>query len=616
MIKYSLMHKNDKCGTILFDENIGRITEYHDDRNGLSPYLGNCDIKKIQKWWEMRAVPASRATMQQVINNANCLNTEVYLAKNLGLSMTDTYWIKPSGIDLSFDNVKFANLAAYSHGKIPYHNATSYDPNASLGGQMEKYWDLMHKTPILVKESYKYYGQQSINEVFASIVHSRQPSNVEFVRYTAEMTEDRGVQCKCPAFTSENIELLSAYEMVESRKIQNSQALYDEYINICVENGIDYNQIQEFMDYQTMTDFLITNTDEHLLNFGVLRDPNTMKLIGPAPIFDSGNSMFYSDGRKTPYTRAGILDIPITSFYKREEKLLGKVKNKTAVDLNSIPSAGEVKELYANAGIQEEKADVISKNYDTKAKMLSEFQRGKTISLYKEKQAEKNSKYNTIVKEPEVKMESPKFIMLCGIPGSGKSQLAKSLYADLQNKKMDDVNLYPASKAIKNIGLIFDPSKITNDIVINADYKDSTVLISPNKIRQELKDNYTDSYSESLVFAIVDARIKTALKSGASVVYEATNLDKPIREKYLGIANEYGVKDTSLHVTWINPNDSISSISPNLLSAMNNRLVDSNPSKDEGWSDFVQHGIPAEKIQSNDYFDMSIDDDEIEYEDH
>ena len=616
MIKYSLMHKNDKCGTILFDENIGRITEYHDDRNGLSPYLGNCDIKKIQKWWEMRAVPASRATMQQVINNANCLNTEVYLAKNLGLSMTDTYWIKPSGIDLSFDNVKFANLAAYSHGKIPYHNATSYDPNASLGGQMEKYWDLMHKTPILVKESYKYYGQQSINEVFASIVHSRQPSNVEFVRYTAEMTEDRGVQCKCPAFTSENIELLSAYEMVESRKIQNSQALYDEYINICVENGIDYNQIQEFMDYQTMTDFLITNTDEHLLNFGVLRDPNTMKLIGPAPIFDSGNSMFYSDGRKTPYTRAGILDIPITSFYKREEKLLGKVKNKNVVDLNSIPSAGEVKELYANAGIPEEKADVISKNYDTKAKMLSEFQIGKTISLYKEKQAEKNIKYNTIVKEPEVKMESPKFIMLCGIPGSGKSQLAKSLYADLQNKKMDDVNLYPASKAIKNIGLIFDPSKITNDIVINADYKDSTVLISPNKIRQELKDNYPDSYSESLVFAIVDARIKTALKSGASVVYEATNLDKPIREKYLGIANEYGVKDTSLHVTWINPNDSISSISPNLLSAMNNRLVDSNPSKDEGWSDFVQHGMPAEKIQSNDYFDMSIDDDEIEYEDH
>ena len=90
--------------------------------------------------------------------------------------------------------------------------------------------------------------------------------------------------------------------MVESRKIQNSQALYDEYINICVENGIDYNQIQEFMDYQTMTDFLITNTDEHLLNFGVLRDPNTMKLIGPAPIFDSGTVCSILMEEKTPYT--------------------------------------------------------------------------------------------------------------------------------------------------------------------------------------------------------------------------------------------------------------------------------------------------------------------------
>ena len=70
MIKYILMHKNDKCGTILFDENIGRITEYHDDRNGLSPYLGNCDIKKIQKWWEMRAVPASSGFPSEAARDA------------------------------------------------------------------------------------------------------------------------------------------------------------------------------------------------------------------------------------------------------------------------------------------------------------------------------------------------------------------------------------------------------------------------------------------------------------------------------------------------------------------------------------------------------------------
>ena len=78
--------------------------------------------------------------------------------------------------------------------------------------------------------------------------------------------------------------------------------------------------IQSFMDYQTLTDFVISNTDEHLQNFGILRDTESRKLIGPAPIFDSGNSMFYADDRKIPYTRAGILGRKITSFYQSEEK--------------------------------------------------------------------------------------------------------------------------------------------------------------------------------------------------------------------------------------------------------------------------------------------------------
>ena len=68
-------------------------------------------------------------------------------------------------------------------GKIPYHNETSYDPNASLGGQMEKYWDLSGEQPILVKESYRFWGQQSINEVFATFVHELQKTYVPFVKY-------------------------------------------------------------------------------------------------------------------------------------------------------------------------------------------------------------------------------------------------------------------------------------------------------------------------------------------------------------------------------------------------------------------------------------------------
>lgn len=60
MIKYYLMHKNDVCGSLAFDENSGRILEYKDNKEGFSPFLGNCDVNRIRKWWEMRAVPASR----------------------------------------------------------------------------------------------------------------------------------------------------------------------------------------------------------------------------------------------------------------------------------------------------------------------------------------------------------------------------------------------------------------------------------------------------------------------------------------------------------------------------------------------------------------------------
>ena len=85
---------------------------------------------------------------------------------------------------------------------------------------------------------------------------------------------------------------------------------------------MDYEKIQAYMDYQTLTDFVISNTDEHLLNFGILRDTNTMQLIAPAPIFDSGNSMFFSDNRVSRYSRVELLERKITSFYATEDKML------------------------------------------------------------------------------------------------------------------------------------------------------------------------------------------------------------------------------------------------------------------------------------------------------
>lgn len=371
MLQYFLMHKDQECGTLILDEQSGKIIKYQDNGNGMSPYLGTINIEKIRKWLELRAIPNSRFNKQ----TTDCNNAKVYLAKNLGLSITDTYWIKPVEVNLSFDDAKLTN------SKSPF------DPNASLGGQMKKHWDLIKKSPTLVKKSSNYFGQQCINEVFATMLHERQGAAIPFGRYTTSSVDSEqckcfSKECKCNAFTSEHIEFVSAHEVLESQKTRNEQSLYDKFISICESNNID---VRDFMEYQIMTDFIINNTDRHFLNFGVIRDTSTMKLIGPAPIFDSGNSMFFNDDGKVVYTRVSILKQQISGFYKTEEKILKKVKNHNLVNADLLPTPSEVKEFYSNAGIPEEKSSVISKNYEIKLQLFSEFQKGKTISLYNER---------------------------------------------------------------------------------------------------------------------------------------------------------------------------------------------------------------------------------------
>lgn len=389
MKDYYLMHKDDFCGSIVIDENSGNILSYKDAATGYSPFLGKPNLDKIKQWWKIRTVPATRAMMQKMMKNRECISPEAYLAKNLALSMTDCYWVCPKDIKLKFDAVKFLNFKTVNEGKVPDHNITSYDPNASLGGQMEKYWDLTGKVPILVKESSKYYGQQSVNEVFATLLHKRQTAEVPYAKYSAVSSENNSICAKCESFTNDHLEFIPAYEVLQSEKLSNSKSFYDQYINLCVKHGIDYERIQIYMDYQTMTDFILSNSDEHLLNFGILRNTDTMQLVGPAPIFDSGNSMFFSDERISPYSRAGILERKITSFYATEDKMLAKVKNKNIVRIDLLPTKEEVRDIYGSAGIPEDKIEFIASNYETKLQMVNEFQHGKNISLYEEKKKEK-----------------------------------------------------------------------------------------------------------------------------------------------------------------------------------------------------------------------------------
>lgn len=614
MVKYILMHKDDACGVLTFDETDGKIISYRDNGTGKSPYMGNCDLAKIKKWWEMRAVPASRTIIQDIIKNTDCINSEIYLAKNLALSMTDSYWVCPVDFELKYDQVKFYNLVSYNNGKVPYHNATSYNPNASLGGQMEKYWDLdceLNGIPSLVKESSKFYGQQSINEVIATKIHTLQKTDIPYVKYTAEAIEGHGIISRCNAFTSEDVEFISAYEIVESQKPQNTQSLYEHYINTCIKYGIDKDIIQDFMDYQTLTDFIISNTDEHLMNFGVLRNAKTLELIDPAPIFDSGNSMFYNDDRLQPYKRSELLERPITSFYKTEDKMLTKIKERQRlVKLDLLPSPNEIKELYIEAGIPEKKADFISQNYETKLEMTNEFQHGKNFSVYLEKKEERK---HIQAKKENLKPFGQKIIVMCGLPGTGKTKYVDCLLKEMEkdprpsliNKKVirDSKNLYTIDDYLEDATLVFNKTNVLNKCKGKDGYNNSIVVISLNDIRKEVSEQKLDIHDNN-IFLIAEIRMKTALLSGADVIFDASNIYKDSRKNILDLAKSMPYKNFNmeLHIIESLNLDKETKVSNERMKILEEQFRKNYPSMDEGWTNIIHIEQPIKEntfIQSS-----------------
>lgn len=385
---YILMHKNKKCGILSIQRESGAFVRYKAIDSSCGPFLGNTDSKYMAIWWKNRAVPGSRSDMAEIIRRAGCETNPEYLAKNLALSIPDTYWICPIDIDLSWEDVSLHRRSEAAQDVVTFHNATSYDPNASLGGEMSKYWDMSGDTPLLVKKAYENYGQQSLNELFAGEVHSGQDAGIQYVHYYTEAADDNAVLSCCDAFTSESIEFVSAYEVLRSRKLRSDRSDCEQFMDICEEHGIKRGTMQRFIDYMILTDFAISNTDRHLQNFGVLRNADTMELIGPAPLFDSGNSMFYKEKTGRPLNRAELLERKISSFHSSEEKMLRHVSDRSAVDTERLPSAEEVMEFYASRGIPEDKAEFIAGSYSNKLELLRDFQKGHRISLYHEKRSE------------------------------------------------------------------------------------------------------------------------------------------------------------------------------------------------------------------------------------
>lgn len=352
---YILMHRDDPVCTISIDAVSGAMLRVSKPLNPeLLPLGGSMDSAMLRKWWQRRAVPVGQGKIQRVLERMGIATPQEYLVKNLGLSLSDHYWIKPLDMELGWGDINlFTNAFRDPVGDMQFGldqdsvlelPAYAFSPSSSTQGDLTKKWIIADGKRCLVKGNHGGNSQESLNEIVATLLHQKQ-SRVPCVSYTPmRLGENPQIYCVCESFTSDEVELIPAIDVVESKKKDNAVSMYEHFIHVCSIHGMDEGSLRTFLDYQILTDFVLTNTDRHLNNFGVLRDTHTLRFIGMAPIFDSGNAMFWQNPMMPAYN--DLTDIAVNSFRNTEKSLLRLVRNKNVLDVSKLPTEEELRAIY------------------------------------------------------------------------------------------------------------------------------------------------------------------------------------------------------------------------------------------------------------------------------
>jgi len=134
-------------------------------------------------------------------------------------------------------------------------------------------------------------------------------------------------------------------------------------------------QLQYDMDYQIITDFIISEYDRHLNNFGIIRNADTLKWIRKAPAFDSGGCLFAN--KEIPLTDKALLSFRINGLTEKELTLLNYVVDRKAVDLTKLPPSSFITRTYEkDPQMDKKRISQIAHAYDRKIDICDRWQRG------------------------------------------------------------------------------------------------------------------------------------------------------------------------------------------------------------------------------------------------
>lgn len=236
-----------------------------------------------EKWLVTRAADGKRTNIRLLkkalrLAEKDDVSTVVHVN---GATITDNYWVRPVGseltyADVKFDNDYFSNLAlkgTYDSFNRAANSKHSRTPELTNVGSFEKCWKLRDG-------KWWMYKKANHNELFSELfvfelgkalgMNMAHYERGQGVIKTLDFTDSASVNFEpTSTFMGDNED----YEDVVS-----------ELQKICPEAIGDYIKM-------IFLDTIVANPDRHTNNFGLLRDVKSGKFIGFAPNFDNNMAL-------------------------------------------------------------------------------------------------------------------------------------------------------------------------------------------------------------------------------------------------------------------------------------------------------------------------------------
>ena len=297
-LRFLLMNRTHKITEVVYDEGKREFTfigEPLDDKRaplGIKGHSGEITLADFNDWWKNRGIPRTRNGLDRLLHNAGARVPEELLYRNLGLSLSDQYWINPaeSGItweDVNFFDNDFEQVNAATQSLPNAKNGLRAHPDNTSDGNLAKEWIIRNGIRFLRKGGLK-RDQEPFNEVVATALHRRLLNPEEFVSYRLD-AQGPSPACLCPNFLTDKEEYVPAIYVMREFEQDALTSDFDHYLECCGRLGV--RDARAALERLIVCDDIIANTDRHFRNFGIVRNVETLA-CRPAPIFDSGTSLW------------------------------------------------------------------------------------------------------------------------------------------------------------------------------------------------------------------------------------------------------------------------------------------------------------------------------------